>query len=636
MKYRPGTVGRRRRHLERASTIWDLQVDNAGASLSAREFTQVTNNPESELWGFNPDPVQQVRSLFSALTGSPGRKKLILLAVGLLVVIGATVVAQLRLNAWNKPFFDAIEHKDIGAFGMQLLIFAIIAGSLLILNVAQTWLDQTTKVEMRQWVTRDLFAQWMLPKRAFLIGGAGKIGVNPDQRIHEDCRQLTELSTALAIGFLQSTLLLLSFVGVLWVLSQGFVIKILGHSLTIPGFMVWAALIYATSGSLFSWLVGRPLIKMRVERYAREADLRFALVRVNESADGIALDNGEQEERQHLEHQLDDVITVMRRIVSGLVRLRWVTSGYGWFAIIAPILIAAPGYFSGQLTFGELMMTVGAFNQVQQASSWFANNASDIADWRATLQRVMSFRAALFAVDRLEQPRSRVDVVADSESLVFDNVVVSTNGREISLENQIVEIRPGERVLFIGKPGIGKSMFFRAIAGLWPWGTGRLRVPPQAHTMFLPQRFHTALGSLREALAYPAAPGNFSEADLARALTRTNLGHLIPSLERKARWDKELTADELLHLHFARLLVHKPQWVVSDEAICHLNEDDRKIMFSLFENELSKAAVVSITSIDAQHTFYSRILHLIARPTRRKPTPPSTSALLASPDAERT
>jgi hypothetical protein len=167
-------------------------------------------------------------------------------------------------------------------------------------------------------------------------------------------------------------------------------------------------------------------------------------------------------------------------------------------------------------------------------------------------------------------------------------------------------------------------------------GTGRLRVPPRAHTRFLPQRFHTAPGSLREALAYPAAPGNFSEADLARALTRTNLGHLIPSLEHKVRWDKELTADELLHLHFARLLVHKPQWVVSDEAICHLNEDDRKIMFSLFENELSKAAVISITSIDAQHTFYSRILHLIARPARRTPTPPSTSALLASSGAERT
>ncbi len=594
----------------------------------------MTNGPELGLWVFNPPSMrQQVRSLFSALAGSLGKKKLILIAIGLVVVIGATVAAQLRLNVWNKLFYNSIEKRDLGAFGVQIGVFAIIAGSLLILNVAQIWLDQTAKVELRKWLTRDLLAQWMVPKRAFFVARAGVIGVNPDQRIHEDARRLTELSAALSIGFFQSALLFVSFVGVLWVLSEGFVIDVAGHNLAIPGFMVWAALLFAASGSLFSWLVGRPLIKMEVERYAREADLRFALVRVNESADGIALDGGERHEQQHLEHELDGVIAIMRRIVGGLARLTWVTAGYGWFAIVAPILIASPGYFGGQLSFGELMMTVGAFNQVQGSLRWFVDNARDIADWRATLLRVMSFRSALFAMDRLEQPRSRLDIVAGSNNLVFDHVAVDIDDHRVSPEDPIVEVQPGEHVLLIGKPGIGKSMLFRAIAGLWPWGTGSLRVPPRADTMFLPQRAYITSGSLREALTYPSTPEAFSDADLTQALTRADLARLIPSLDREARWDRELRTDEQLQFSFARLLVHKPLWVIDDDAICHLSETDRKIMFSIFENELSHTAVVSITSMDAQHSFYSRVLHLIARPAPAAATPAVATALLAAASA---
>ena len=597
----------------------------------------MTNESDAAAWSLNPPELsQQVRSLLGALAGSLGRRKLLLLAVALVAVIGATVLAQLRLNAWNQPFFDAIERRDIGGFGIQLAVFAVIAGSLLILNVAQMWLDQTTKVEMRKWLTCDLFAQWMVPKRAFMIAGAGSIGVNPDQRIHEDARRLTELSTALAIGFFQSSLLLASFIGVLWVLSEGIVIELVGRAISIPGYMVWAALIYAASGSWLSWLVGKPLINMQVERYAREADLRFALVRVSESADGIALDAGEQEERQHLEYELGHVIAIMRRIVNRLTSLTWVTAGYGWFAIIAPIVIAAPGYFTGQLTFGELMVTVGAFNQVQASLRWFVDNASNIADWRATLQRVMSFRSALLETDRLQQSRPRMDIVTGAESLVFDNVVAHIDGREVSLEDPVVEIRPGERVLLIGKHGIGKSMFFRAIAGLWPWGSGQLRLPPRANTMFLPQRPHIASGSLREALAYPDRPEDFSDADLTRALARTELSHLIPSLDREARWDKELKEDERRHLFFARLLVHKPQWIIDDDTICYLNEADRKLVYSLFENELSQAAVVSITSIGARNSFYSRAFHLIARAAHKAPDSPASSGSHASLNAVKT
>lgn len=584
----------------------------------------MTSQPEPDLWTLNsPTVTEQIRVLVAALGAPAARRKLILLAVGLVLVIGATAVGQLLLNAWNKPFFDAIERKDIDGFLFQLVVFGIIATALLVLNVAQTWLDQIAKVEMRAWLTHDLLFQWTMPKRAFLLAGAGRIGVNPDQRMHDDARRLTELSTALAIGLFQSALLLATFIGVLWVLSRGIVIEIDGRSVVVPGFMVWAALIYAVSGSWLTWRVGRPLIGIGAERYSREAALRSALVRVSESTDGIALYGGEAEERQRIERELDRVIDAMRRVVSRMARLTWITAGYGWFAIIAPILIAAPGYFGGQLTFGELMMTVGAFNQVQQALRWFVDNASGIADWRAALLRVTSFRHALLAIDRLEQPYPRIDITNDSRSLVFDNVAISVGDREIALDG-VVEIRPGERVLIIGKPGTGKSMFFRAIAGLWPWGRGRLAVPPRAGTMFLPQRSYVAPGSLREVLTYPVAASNFSEDSLVSALERTNLKHLIPSLDRIARWDKELMVDELQRLSFAQLLIHKPRWIISDEAICHLSEDSREIMFSLFERELSKAGVVSITSNDAQHSFYPRILRLIARPVISSHDPSSS------------
>lgn len=557
---------------------------------------------------------RQLRTYGDAVRGSAGRYKLLVLVVGLAVVIGVTTIGQLRLNAWYEPFFDAVKNKDLPSFLRQLVVFAVVASVLIFLNIAQTWLDQWTKIALRDCVTRDLLIQWFAPRRAFLLAGAGPVGSNPDQRVQEDTRRLTELTVSLAIGFFQSTLLLFSFVGVLWLLSRGFVFEFDGRSFQIPGFMVWAALIYAASGSWLSWRLGRPLIEFNAARYAREAEFRFGLMQANEASDGIALSGGEEGERVRLEREFDGVIAIARKIANVATRLTGVTAGYGWFATVAPIVAAAPGYFGGQLTFGELMVVVGAFNQVQQALRWYVDNAGNIADWQATLERVMDLRQALLALDLASPSESRITVAEGSPALGFDDMAVHVADRVVSVDEPNISILPGERVLVIGKPGTGKSMLFRALAGLWPWGSGRLRLPPKADTIFLPQRPYVPNGSLREVLSYPCEPSTFEETTFSRALERTDLLHLIPSLDRVARWDKELTVDEQLHLAFARLLVHRPVWVVSDEALCHLNDDDRKMLFSIFGSELSKTAVVSISSNDAQYGFYSRILHLTARP----------------------
>src|SRR5580693_4031572 len=334
----------------------------------------------------------QMLMMFRAFLGSPQRTKLLLLGVAIVAVIGATAFGQIRLNAWNQPFYDMLAHKDLGGFLEQLIVFGVLAGALLVLNVAQAWLNQMTKVRLREGLVRDLINEWLKPRRAFHLVNAGEMGTNPDQRIHEDARHLTELSADLGIGLLQSSLLLGSFIGVLWILSRNVTFHVSGRSFGIPGYLVWCALLYAGTASWLSWRVGRSLIELNSERYAREADLRFALVRVNEYSDSVALYGGEQDEKRRLTSELDNVLRVMRRIVTANTRLTCITAGYSWFTIIAPIVVASPGYFSGELSFGALMMVVGAFIQVQQALRWCIDNSSIIADWRATLLRVASFR----------------------------------------------------------------------------------------------------------------------------------------------------------------------------------------------------------------------------------------------------
>ena len=271
-------------------------------------------------------------------------------------------------------------------------MFGVIAGALLVLNVLQRWLAETIKLRLREGLTLDLVGLWMHPRRAFRLASAGPIGVNPDQRMHEDARRLTELSADLGIGLLQAAILLATFVSVLWALSADFAFVVRGRAVSIPGYMVWAGILYAGSASLLSYRVGRNLVRRNAERYAREAELRFSLVRVNEHLDAISLAGGEAEEARRIKLNLAAVLAAMRGLVIGHTNLTWVTAGYGWLKIVAPILVASPLYFSGGLTFGGLMMAAGGFMQVQSSLRWFVDNFGTIADWRATLLRIASFR----------------------------------------------------------------------------------------------------------------------------------------------------------------------------------------------------------------------------------------------------
>jgi len=556
-------------------------------------------------------PDRQLLALVRALWDSEHRTRIVTLALGIALVICATAFGQVRLNAWNQPFYDAVAHKDVATFLHQLLVFTGIVAMLLALNVAQAWLLQTIKLRLREWLTRDLIARWLDDKRALRITRIGDIGANPDQRIHQDGQHLTELSADLGIGLFQASLLLASFVGVLWVLSNGIVFVINGTAYTIPGYMVWCALVYAATGSWLSWRIGRPLVSLNTDRYAREAELRSTLVRTHEHAEGIALSGYEREESEHLATNFAAVVDVTRRVIRATVRLTWVTAGYGWLALVVPIVVASPGYFGGRLTFGELMMVVGAFMQVQQALRWFVDNAALIADWRATLHRVTSFRNALIDLDQSEDGGHRIKLAADAEGHIrLENLKVMTPAGAARIAEGSLDVAPGERVLIIGKPGSGKTTLFLAIAGLSAWGSGQILLPGGTRMAFMSQRPYVPPGSLRAALRL-LFPSDETDAALSAALTRVGLDYLTESLDRAERWDMQLTIGEQHRLGFARLLLAKPSWVISDNALDLLDEEFSEGLLSIFDRELAGTAVLSLAPRQSASGFYQRIVNLV-------------------------
>ena len=349
------------------------------------------------------DLLSQLNMMIRALLASPLRNRLFGIGGAVFLVVAATTYAQIRLNQWNQPFYDALARRDLPGFFAQLTIFAVIAGSLLVLNVLQRFLSETMKLWLRQGLAQDLVQEWLKPDRAQRLSEAGLIGVNPDQRMHEDARHLTELSGDLGVELMQSTVLVVTFIFVLWKVSGSFALTLFGHVYVISGYMVWAAIAYAVSASLLSYWVGHSLVPRNAQRYQRESELRAALMRTNEHVIAIqARERSLVAARRKVLDRLNGVLAAMWRLVFGLTNLTWVTAGYGWLMLVAPILVAAPAYFGGALTFGGMMMAVGAFNQVQLSLRWYVDNFSSIADWRATLLRVAEFRRALMECDALE------------------------------------------------------------------------------------------------------------------------------------------------------------------------------------------------------------------------------------------
>jgi putative ATP-binding cassette transporter len=560
---------------------------------------------------------KQLGLILQALRSSAVAKILLVLIVSLVVVVLATAYGQVHLNRWNQPFYDALSRRDLKDFMTQLGVFFIIVGCLLVLNVVQRWIVEHLKLRLREGLTRDLIDRWMQPRRAFWLANSGSMGANPDQRMQEDARKFTELSADLGVGLLQATILFVTFAGVLWGLSTDFSFRIGDADYAVPGFMLWAAIAYALIGSLLSYWVGRSLIGSNAERYAREADLRFALMRANEHLDGISLARGEADEGRRINRYLDDTLRSMRRLATEHTNLTWVTSGFGWITNIAPTLVAVPLYFTGKISFGGLMMAAAAFTQAQSSLRWFVDNFSTIADWRAGLLRVASFRQALLMEQGIDQIERRIAYVQSSdESLRIESLQVEAQSGRERVEESPVHIEAGQRVMVISAPGTSKTMLFRALAGLWPWGSGRIEMPSVQTIFYVPRGTpYLPTGSLREALAYPDAAESFEAPRYVQALERLGLARLVPLLDETRRWDRELSQDEQLCLAFARMLLQAPAWVLIDDAFSVLEEDSLARVVDLLRNELASTGVVHIGgAVQGQDALFDRSLHLVKMP----------------------
>jgi putative ATP-binding cassette transporter len=556
----------------------------------------------------------QARMIYRAIFASPVGRLLVVLLVVLTIGILATTYGQIILNRWNQPFYDAITRRDLNDFLYQLAVYFAIVGSLLVLDVAQRWITETIKFRLREGLTRDLLKLWMAPRRAFwLATSGGAMGVNPDQRMSEDTNKLCDLSTDLSIGLFRSSVLLVSFAGVLWTVSADFTFTARGVEYAVPGFMLWAAISYAVVGSLLSYFVGRSLIGRNADRYAREADLRFALVRINEHVDGIALAEGEADERRRVETHVSNLMIAMRRLVRGLTNLTWVTAGFGWVTNIAPILVAAPLYFGGKTTFGGMMMAAAAFTQAQGSLRWFVDNFSAIADWRATLLRVANFRQALVATETQQDVGSRIEYVEGPPgAMAFEELEVdSPVGRERFQERHVV-ISAGEHVLICGAPGEGKTPLFRALSGLWPWGSGRIVRPKGESVMYVPRGTpYLPRGTLREVLAYPLLTDRFSDRAYVEALEGTGLGRYVTRLDSAERWDRELSEDEQMTLALARVALHAPPWVVFDDTFSSMEDETLERVIDMFAREMTGTTIIHIGRSTQMHLpLFTRVLHL--------------------------
>ena len=563
----------------------------------------------------------------------------------LAAIIGLTVIQialQVRFNLWNAAFFDALEKRDQANFMHQLLIFAGLAAASMAVTVYQLYLKQLLQLRWRGWLTRGLVRRWLAEglhyQLRFISGGVD----NPDQRIAEDSRVVTEAALDFMIGILNSGLLFLCFISILWGLSGSAPVQIFGIEITLSGYMVWFALGYAILGSTLTWMFGRPMVRFNFQRNAREADFRFALIRVREYSESIALNRGEVDEIRHLDLNFASVASTMRDLMRALRRLTWLTNGYTLGAMVFPTLLAAPRYFSGAISLGGLMQTTSAFGQVQGSLSWFVENWPRIAEWRASLDRLTEFSEHLTDVAAelaIHDEHSIRMLRSDDARLEIRNLDIAQPDGVIVVQGANAIITAGEKVLVVGESGSGKSTLVRALAGLWPWGVGAIALPHAAEITFVPQIAYLPLGTLAGALAYPATPDAFDAETFTAALERCGLGYLSDRLnEPDVHWDQTLSGGERQRLAFARLLLNQPKWVVMDEATAALDEESQASLMGLFREELQGAALISIGHRAGLDSFHDRTLSLIkgadgarrvqGRYARRagKMTPPSPRA----------
>jgi vitamin B12/bleomycin/antimicrobial peptide transport system ATP-binding/permease protein len=536
------------------------------------------------------------------------------LTAGLVVLGFVQVGMAIWLNYWNKAFFDALERKDWQAFLLQTVVFAVIVAASALIVAIHLHVKRRLQLAWRRWVTRRMVERWLSEGRQYLLQFMPGEHENPDGRIAEDIRIATEYAIEFAHGILNCVLLLVGFLTILWTLSDALVLSVGDATLRIPGYMVWVAIAYAVIGSTLTFVLGRPLVKAADARQSREADFRFGLVRTRENAEGVAFMRGETDERARLFNAFDGIRMAWHGQTRSQGRLMLLTNAYTVLATAFPLIIAAPRYFAGTIGLGGLMQTAQAFVQVQGALSWFVDNFSRFAEWRASAERVLSLDEALAD---LEEDIASIDentiVIrpGSGPTLCLRALVIAHPDGSVLVSDASTEFKPGERALIKGDSGTGKSTLLRAMASLWPWGRGEIELPADGKLMFMPQRPYLPVGTLRSTLLYPTPSDSQSDDAIKAALDKVGLSELGERLDEDAHWDRVLSGGEQQRVAFARLLLHQPDWVFLDEATAALDEASQEKMMQLLIDALPNAAILSVGHRPGLEAFHQRELVLV-------------------------
>ena len=518
----------------------------------------------------------------------------------LAAVIGLSlfsVAISVWINHWYKDFYNALEKKDTAAFWQLIGYFGGIAAVAILGAVYRLYLTQMLTIRWRAWLTEKHFTRWLAHKNYYQLEQGGYTD-NPDQRISEDLNNFTSGTLSLGLGLLRNVVSLVSFSIILWGVSGS--IEVFG--ITIPGYMFWCALLYATVGSWLTHLIGRRLIGLSNQQQRFEADLRFSMVRVRENAESIALYNGEPNERQRLSTRFGKVWHNFWDIMKVSKRLTFFTAGYSQIAIIFPFIVAAPRYFTGKIELGELMQINSAFGNVQENFSWFINAYSELATWRATSDRLLSFQQAM---SDNEQRAPAIDVRPEGERLVITDLGMDlADGRHL-LTDADMTVEPGQRVMLSGRSGSGKSTLLRAMGHLWPAGHGSIRLPT-ARYLFLPQKPYLPIGTLKAVLSYPQDDSIYPAERYAQVLETCRLPHLVNRLDEANHWQRMLSPGEQQRLAFARALLFAPQWLYMDEATSAMDEEDEATLYQALIDELPGLSIVSVGHRSSLKRFHGR------------------------------
>jgi len=559
----------------------------------------------------------------------PGRILLVAVIAIELSIVGINVL----LNSWNNTFYNALQDRNWDAFIYQLGYFCVLAAIYILLAVYQIYLNQWLQIRWRRWLTQTYLDRWLTGANHYRMQLRGDAADNPDQRIAEDVKEFIDAGASgigilpIGLGLLNSVVTLGSFAVILWNLSGTAPLHLFGTTLMIPGYLFWAALVYAIIGTILTHLVGRALTALNFQQQRYEADFRFNLVRVRENSEQIALLDGEHAERHRLLMRFGNIVGNWLAIMSRQKKLTFLTAGYGQVSSVFPFVVVSPAYFAGVIQLGGLMQTASAFGSVQGALSFFVTAYRNIAEWRAVVERLAGFDESIAAA-RAAATTPPVIVLAPSEASVVgfkDLAVRLPSGRPLVNAGNL-SIKLGERVLVSGPSGSGKSTLFRALAGLWPFGSGMITVPKNARMMILPQRPYFPIASLAAAVAYPAEPGTFNAGKVAELIATAGLPALALRIEEEAHWNRMLSIGEQQRLGIARALLYAPDFLFLDEATASLDETAEAALYQLLERRLAHTTIVSIGHRATLAAFHKRRLgfsregdHYIVRETTLAP-----------------